>query len=51
MEKAAFGERSRNLRPALMEKMGFPGGSDAKESACSVGDPGSIPGSERPPRA
>ena len=22
----------------------FPGGSDDKESACSVGDPGSIPG-------
>ena len=24
--------------------MGFPSGSDGKESACSVGDPGSIPG-------
>ena len=24
--------------------MGFPGGSDGKESTCSVGDPGSIPG-------
>ena len=24
--------------------MGFPGGSDGKESACSAGDPGSIPG-------
>ena len=23
---------------------GFPGGSDGKESACNVGDPGSIPG-------
>ena len=23
--------------------MGFPGGSDSKESACSVEDPGSIP--------
>ena len=23
--------------------MGFPGGSDGKESACKVGDPGSIP--------
>ena len=23
---------------------GFPGGSDCKESACSAGDPGSIPG-------
>ena len=27
----------------------MPGGSDAKESACSVGDLGSIPGSERSP--
>ena len=27
----------------------FPGGSDGKESACSVGDLGSIPGSERSP--
>ena len=24
--------------------MGFPGGSDGKEAACNVGDPGSIPG-------
>ena len=24
--------------------MGFPGGSDVKESACNVGNPGSIPG-------
>ena len=29
--------------------MGFPGGSDGKESACSVGDPGSIPGLGRSP--
>ena len=29
--------------------MGFPCGSDGKESACSVGDPGSIPGSGRCP--
>ena len=29
--------------------MGFPGGSDDKESACSAGDPCSIPGSERFP--
>ena len=27
--------------------MGFPGGSDGKESACSAEDPGSIPGSGR----
>ena len=29
--------------------MGFPGGSDGKESACNVGDLGSIPGMERSP--
>ena len=29
--------------------MGFPGGSDSKESACNAGDPGSIPGLERSP--
>ena len=27
--------------------MGFPGGSDSKESAHNVGDPGSVPGSGR----
>ena len=27
--------------------MGFPGGSDGKESVCNAGDPGSIPGSGR----
>ena len=29
--------------------MGFPCGSDGKESACNVGDLGSIPGLGRPP--
>ena len=29
--------------------MGFLGGSDGKESACNVGDPGSIPESGRSP--
>jgi len=28
---------------------GFPGGSDGKESACNVGDPGSVPESGRSP--
>ena len=28
--------------------MGYPGGADGKESACSVGDPGSILGQEDP---
>ena len=32
-----------------MNELGFPGGSDSKESACKAGDPGSIPGSERSP--
>ena len=27
--------------------MGFPGGSEGKESACSAGDLGSVPGLER----
>ena len=30
--------------------MDFPGGSDGKESACNVEDPGLIPGSQRSPR-
>ena len=30
--------------------MGFPGGSEAKESACNAGDPGSIPESGRSPQ-
>ena len=29
--------------------MSFPGGSEGKESACNVGDQGSIPGSGRSP--
>ena len=29
--------------------MGFPGGSDGKDSSCNTGDPGLIPGSERSP--
>ena len=32
-----------------MKKVDFPGGSDSKESACSVRDPGLIPGLERSP--
>ena len=31
------------------KRMGFPGSSVGKESACSAGDPGSIPGSTRSP--
>ena len=29
--------------------LGFPGGSDGKDSACNVGDPSSIPGLGRSP--
>ena len=36
------------LRPKLIEQVGFPGGSNSKESACN-GDLGSIPGSGRSP--
>ena len=34
---------------ARIEHMGFPGGSDGKESACRAGDPGSISGLGRSP--
>ena len=33
----------------ISDLQGFPGGSDSEESGCSVGDPGSIPGSARSP--
>ena len=33
----------------LLPLLGFPGGSDGKESACNVGDLGSIPGLGRSP--
>ena len=33
----------------LTHSLGFPGGSDGKESACNAGDPCSIPGSGRFP--
>ena len=33
----------------LMYRWGFPGASDSKESACNVGDPGSIPGMRQSP--
>ena len=36
-------------RSMLLLRLGFPGDSDCKESACNVGDVGSIPGSGRSP--
>ena len=32
--------------PSLLEFLGFPSGSECKESACNAGDLGSIPGSD-----
>ena len=32
-----------------MQSLGFPGGSDGKESACSMGDLGSTPGLGKSP--
>jgi len=32
-----------------LRKLGFPGGSDSKESACNSEEPGLILGSRRPP--
>ena len=37
-------------KQTALNKTGFPGGSDGKESACNAGDPGSIPGSGRSPQ-
>ena len=41
--------RWRGLGFNLCQQMGFPSGSDSKESACNVGDLGSIPGMGRSP--
>ena len=38
-EKALTGKQA-----AKLLSRGFPGGSDGKETACNVGDPGLIPG-------
>ena len=37
------------LNPSFQYFLGFPGGSDDKESACNTGDVGLIPGWGRPP--
>ena len=34
---------------SFLQKLGFPGGSDGKESACNAGDQGSSPGLGRFP--
>ena len=37
------------MRTGNKERLGFPGGSDVKASACNAGDLGSIPGLGRSP--
>ena len=37
------------MKKSLSIQTDVPGGSDGKESACNVGDPGSIPGLGRSP--
>ena len=43
------GEMFKVLIMLVQMSMGFPGGSDSKESACNAEDLGSIPGSGRTP--
>ena len=43
------GQTPEHLLLRLSVRLGFPGGSDDKESACSVGDLGSVPGLGRSP--
>ena len=43
LTKRSFSGSPISLRGSKF-KWSFPGGSDGKESACNVGDPGSIPG-------
>ena len=38
-------ETTARVKSAFVCSMGFPAGSDSKESACSAGDPGSVLGS------
>ena len=38
------------IKGSLLSPWGFPGGSDGKQSACNVRDPGLIPGSGISPR-
>ena len=51
--RSAGGRGSGELKIVTLDtasmKEGFPGGSDGKESACSAGDQGSIPGPGRSP--
>ena len=42
-------KRNTEFIPTSLYLIGFPGGSDGKESACNAGDPGLIPESGRSP--
>ena len=42
-------DKMRGQRQQIEVSLGFPGGSDSKESACNTGNPDSIPGSGRSP--
>ena len=48
-KKKIISIRECQLLEIVWQYMGFPGGSDHKESACNPGDPGSIPGSGKSP--
>ena len=39
----------KRLKTLFHDVLGFPGGSNGKESACSVADPASVPGSQSSP--
>ena len=45
----SFGRRELGNFVGSLTRVGFPDGSGGKESACNVGDPGSVPGSGRSP--
>ena len=42
-------KKRKKLKYVFKKTLGFPGGSNGKESACGTGDSGSIPGSGRSP--
>ena len=50
LKKAVIIQKQENiyLLKFMVENLGFPGDSDSKESTCNAGDPGSIPGQEKP---
>ena len=45
MDTCIFVAESLHCSPEAITALGFPGGSDGKESACNAEDPGLIPGS------